>query len=381
MSDGQLNVSIHDYLEGLASHDPPPGITSDPAPVVGVSPVDQWVKVLTAAANAGDPVDSAQSTEEHAVRDAKLSDAVAKFSAQDEEATQELTDVALQADPALAQATAPLTGTGAAATTAAADPASSMAQQLPQAASGIAGALAGALGGALQPLGQIPQQIAQGAQQAMQTGMGLFQQATGAAAAPLEDASLAMEPLGEDLGDLGAEDLGDLGGDLGAGGGDLAGLGGGGGELGAGDLGGGGLGGGLGGGGLPGGTAPVSMLGPAPIPTASTAPSSSPLTQITPPPATPATASAPGAMGGMPMVPPGALGGTGAGEKDAKADTRRVSVPPVRNGAPVQGRLTTPPTLPPVVKKDAGGPVVTRRVVVPRKLVDDDSDDDAKLDR
>jgi hypothetical protein len=80
------------------------------------------------------------------------------------------------------------------------------------------------------------------------------------------------------------------------------------------------------------------------------------------------------------MVPPGALAGSAGADKDAKADTRRVSVPPVRNGSPVQGRLTTPPPLPPVVKKEDGAPVVTRRVIVPRKLSEEDAAD-VKPDR
>ena len=370
MSGDQLHVSIHDYLAGIAAHDPPPNITSDPPLVGGISPVDQWVGVLTAAANAGDPKDSAESIAGHTERQTKMEDAVSKFSTQDQEATQELNSVAQQADPALAQAAAPAGAAAAAASApaaAAAEPASAM-SQLPQAASSIAGAMSGALGGALQPVAQIPQQIAQGAQQVMQTGMGLFQQAGGAAAVPVEDASLAMAPLGEDFG-LGTGDVASLGG--GAGGGDVAGL--------AGAGGGGGDVGGVGAGGF-GGTAPVSMLGPAPTPAASTAPSSSPLTQITPPPASTATAAPAGGMSGMPMVPPSALAGAGGADKDAKPDTRRVSVPPVRNGAPVQGRLTTPPTLPPVTKKEDGAPVVTRRVIVPRKLSEDDAAD-VKSDR
>jgi hypothetical protein len=80
-------------------------------------------------------------------------------------------------------------------------------------------------------------------------------------------------------------------------------------------------------------------------------------------------------MSGMPMAPPGALAGSGGTDKDAKAETRRVSVPPVRNGAPVQGRITPPPTLPPVTKKEDGAPVVTRRVVMPRRLSEDDAAD------
>ena len=366
---GRLNADVEQYLLAAESNTPPPVILSDPV-IPGITPIEQLMGVLGLAANAGDLKDNAQSAEEHATRDAKLTDAAAKFSAQDEAAQQELSGVAQQADPAMTQAASP-TGAAAAAASApaaaAAEPASAMAQ-LPQAASSIAGAMSGALGGALQPLGQIPQQIAQGAQQVMQTGMGLFQQAGGAAAAPLDDASLALAPLGEDLG-LGGSDLAGLGGGGGAGAGDLAGLGGGGG----GDVG------GVGAGGF-GGTAPVSMLGPAPVPAASTAPSSSPLTQITPPPASPGTAPPATGMSGMPMVPPGAMAGTAGADKDAKPDTRRVSAPTVRNGAPVQGRLTTPPTLPPVTKKEDGAPVVTRRVIVPRKLSEDDAAD-AKPDR
>ena len=369
MSGDQLHVSIDDYLAGLASHDPPPAITSDPPIVGGISPVDHWVAVLTAASNANDPQDNAQSVEGYTERHTKMDDAVSKFSAQDQAAQAELNAVAQQADPAMAQAASPAGAAASAAAApaaAAADPASAM-SQLPQAFSSVAGAMSGALGGAMQPVAQIPQQLAQGAQQAMQTGMGLFQQAGGAAAAPLEDASLALAPLGEDLGG-GGGDLAGLGGGGGAGGSDLAGLAGAGGGAGGGDVG------GVGAGGL-GGTSPVSMLGPAPVPVASTAPSSSPLSQITPPPAAPAPPATAGGMGGMPMVPPGALAGSGGTDKDAKAETRRVSVPPVRNGAPVQGRLTVPPNLPPVTKKEDGSPVVTRRVVIPRKLSDDDAAD------
>ena len=59
------------------------------------------------------------------------------------------------------------------------------------------------------------------------------------------------------------------------------------------------------------------------------------------------------------------MNGASAADKDAKADTKRVSVPPVRNGAPVQGRITTAPPLPNVTKLVAGKPVATRRVVAP----------------
>ncbi|MEI6252563.1 MAG: hypothetical protein WCP30_07140 [Mycobacteriaceae bacterium] len=356
MTGGQLNANVDQYLQAAAMNTPPPQIVSDPL-VTGVTPIEQLLRVLGLAANLSDSQDNADSANEHAERDAKTTAAAEKFLAQDEEAAQELNSVAEQTDPLATQAEAPR-----------ADQTAAMAQQLPQAVSSIAGALSGALGGALQPLAQIPQQIAQGAQQAMQTGMGLFQQA----AAPVEDAGLASSPTDE-LGSV-PEDLTGLVGD---GGGELGGFGGGG-DLGGADL---GSGGGAGpGGAFLGGTAPTSMLGPPPVPSASTAPSSSPVSRITPPSAPPAASPASAGMAGMPMVPPGAMAGPNSSDKDAKADTRRVSVPPVRNGAPVQGRLTTPPALPPVTKKVEGAPVVTRRVVLPGNKTDN-AGEDAGSDR
>jgi hypothetical protein len=341
MTGGQLNANVEQYLQAAAMNTPPPQIISDPL-VTGVTPIEQLLRVLGLAANLSDAQDNADSAAEHATRDAKTTEAAEKFAAQDEEAAQELKSVAEQADPIPAPTQAPV-----------ADQAAAMAQQLPQAASSIAGAVSGALGGALQPLAQIPQQIAQGAQQAMQTGMGLFQQA----AAPDEDSGLVFAPMDE-FGSA-SEDLGVLGGDSGAGLGDLGGVG---------DLGG-GAGGGFGGG-FMGVTAPTSLLGPPPVPSASTAPSSSPIAGISPPPSPPVTPPVNTGMAGMPMVPPGAMAGAATADKDAKADTRRVSVSPVRNGAPVQGRLTTPPVLPPVTKKVDGTPVVTRRVVAPSSKTD-----------
>ncbi|MCI4673780.1 hypothetical protein [Candidatus Mycolicibacterium alkanivorans] len=312
MSGGQLNANADQYLQANGMNVPPPPITSDPL-VAGAVPIEQLLRVLGLAANLGDPKDNSESLEEHARRDAKTAEAAAKFPAQDEDASAEMKGVAGQGE------------------------ASQMAQELPQMASGIAGALAGAMGGALQPLTQIPQQVAQGAQQAMQAGMGMMQQA-GGSAAQLDKASLSELPLDEYGADIG---------ELGAGGGGEAGL-------------------GSGGGGGLGGTAPTAMLGPPPVPSAGTSPSSAPV-MATPPPAAPAPSSTPaGGMSGMPMVPPGAMHGAGGSEKDAKADTKRVSVPTVKNGAPVQGRITTPPPAPPqIVKKVDGEPVATKRIIVP----------------
>ncbi len=226
MTGGQLSANVDQYLQAATMNAPPPQIVSDPL-VTGATPIEQLLRVLGLAANLGDPQDNADSTAEHAKRDAKTNEAAEKFAAQDEDAAQELNNVADQADPLATQVESPK-----------ADQTAAMTQQLPQAASSIAGALSGALGGALQPLAQIPRRVAQGAQQAMQSGMGLFQQA----AAPVEDAGLDSAPFDEIIST--PEDLASLG--DGGGGDGLGGIGGGAG-LGSADLGG-GNGGGVGGG-------------------------------------------------------------------------------------------------------------------------------------
>jgi hypothetical protein len=207
-----------------------------------------------------------------------------------------------------------------------------MAQQLPQMAAGIAGGIAGALGGALQPLSQIPQQIAQAGQQAMQMGMGALQHGVGGAAAAGETIPAEM---------------------LEASGGE---------EFRAGGGGGGGL----------GKTTPTAMLGPLPAPSAGTVPASSHTTS-TVPPSPPEPSNAPrGGMGAMPIMPPGAMQGAGSGN-DAKPDTKRVVVPSVKNGAPVQGRITTPPPTAEVIKRVDGKPVATRRILLPEHKREDDA--------
>lgn len=317
---GQLSANAGQYSAANGMNLAPPPITSDPL-VAGAVPIEQLLRVLGLAANLGDPKDNSESIEEHAKRDSKTAEAAAKFPAQDEQASAEMKGVAGQGQ------------------------ADQMAQQLPQMASQLAGALAGAMGGVLQPLAQIPQQVAQGAQQAMQAGMGMMQQA-GGASAQLDKASLSDPALGE---------FGETPGELGSGGGGSGG----------------------GGGGI-GGTSPTAMLGPPPVPSAGTSPSAA--NTVTPPPRMAAPTSAPsGGMGGMPMIPPSAMHGAGGSEKDAKADTKRVSVPTVKNGAPVQGRITTPPpapSSPQVTKKVDGKPVATKRIILPdRNAVDDQADE------
>ena len=80
-------------------------------------------------------------------------------------------------------------------------------------------------------------------------------------------------------------------------------------------------------------------------------------------------------MGAMPMMPPGAMHGAGGGGKDEKPDTKRIVAPSVKNGAPVQGRITSPQTTPEVVKRIAGKPVASRRMVAPDDKRDDDEDE------
>jgi hypothetical protein len=126
--------------------------------------------------------------------------------------------------------------------------------------------------------------------------------------------------------------------------------------------------------GLAGATTPAGNLGPPPTPSAGTVPMSSQQAPVTSPP--PAEgAGARGQMGGgMPMMPPGAGGGAASGS-DSKAETKRVVPPTVKNGAPVQGRITTPQAAPEVVKRVAGKPIASRRIVAPDDKRDDDEDE------
>jgi hypothetical protein len=74
------------------------------------------------------------------------------------------------------------------------------------------------------------------------------------------------------------------------------------------------------------------------------------------------------------MMPPGAAGAGGSGS-DSKAETKRVVPPSVKNGAPVQGRITAPPTAPEVVKRVAGKPIASRRILPPDSKPEGDADE------
>ncbi len=297
-------------LDDLArlSGQPPPPQIPPDQLATGKSAISQLLALLGIASNGGDPDDSLDAATGHAERGAKTDDALTKFPANEEVSSAKLASVGGQ------------------------DPMGQMVQQLPQLASGMAGAL----GGLFQPLAQIPQQVAQVGQQAMQAGMGALQHGAGGAAAAGEE--IPTELLGS------TSDAGEFAGA--------------------------GAGGGTGGGGL-GATTPTAMLGPLP-PSAGTEPASahsaSPAPTNPPPPA----AGPRGAMGGMPMMPPGAMQGGGGAGSDAKPDTKRIVAPSVKNGAPVQGRITTPPPVPEVTKRVDGKPIASRRILLPEQKRDDE---------
>lgn len=205
-----------------------------------------------------------------------------------------------------------------------------MAQQVPQQLSSAGQGISGVFGGFFQ---QLHQALQQGVQAGQQLASGLGQGAQGVAA--------PAEAFGDALGAGGAL--------LGAGGAA------------------GGVGGGLG------ATIPASNLGPPATPAAATFPASSTIPAPPSPPESPGAAR--GAMGGYPMMPPGAMGNTGTGG-DAKTDTKRVVPPSVKNGAPVQGRITTPPKLPEVTKRVEGKPVASRRIFAPEHRFDEGTEPD-----
>ena len=193
---------------------------------------------------------------------------------------------------------------------------------------------------AMQAFTQMFQGLSQGMNQAMQQGMQVGQQmasSLGKAGAGA-GASLPASALGDTLGAGGAA--------MGAGGG---------------------------GAGLAGATTPAGNLGPPPVPSAGTVPMSAQQTPVTSPHAGEGTGARGPAGGGMPMMPPGAGGGA-AGGNESKAETKRIVPPSVKNGAPVQGRIT-PQSTPEVVKRVAGKPIASRRILSPDTKAEDEADD------
>ncbi len=311
MSDGIFNADLDQYLRAAGIDGPPPAIASD-ALVAGLTPTEQLLRILGLAANADDPADAADSVAQQSDRDVGATESARAFATEDE------------------RAGADLNGTAA---------------QIPQLIAGIAGAVAGALGGALQSLGQLPQALGQ-----LPQALGQISPAQGANQIEMDGYREGAEPdlpFDEPFDAFSDTDFGDTwaggGGDGAAGGTGVAG-------------------GGLGG--VP-GTMATGVLGPPPVPSAGTAPASAPALRISPPGTGAAPPPAAAGMAGMPLIPPGAMNPATAGDKDAKTETKRVSVPTVRNGAPIQGRLVPPPAAPTVVKRVEGKPVATKRVVAP----------------
>lgn len=194
------------------------------------------------------------------------------------------------------------------------------------AAGQIASGVAGALAGIMAPLTQLPQQFTQGAQQVVQAATSLTGRGTppDPITDPNSDADTAQDP-DPDAVDLGAE------------------------AAAAADA------------GSPGSTptAPSAVLSPAVVASPATHPSaSSAPAQARTLPTLPALAPAPG-MTGMPMMPPAAVSAAGTSAADSKAETKRVSVPSVRNGAAVQGRIGV--TGPVVTTSTDGKPAASRR--------------------
>ena len=326
MTGDRLEADADRYRQAAAENMVPPIIASDPL-VAGMSPTEQLLRVLGLAANADDPQDNADAIDAQAERDAQTIAAAEAFTAQDEHAATGVNSIAAQ------------------------DQTTQLAQQIPQMISGITGAVTGALGGALAPLGQIPQQLAQAA---FQSGMGSYRGDGGSDLKIDEPGSLDAVPIDDIATDVpGLSDVGP-GGD--------------GGFTDSGSFGGGGFGGGGFGGADPGGgsaavagTIPTGLLGPPPVPSASTAPASAPGLTTSPTNLGPTSSPAAAGMAGVPMVPPGTMTGANGADKDTKADTKRISVPQVRNGTPVQGRLTAPPVAP-VIKRVEGKPIASRRI-------------------
>ncbi len=208
-----------------------------------------------------------------------------------------------------------------------------MAQQVPQSLSGVGQGLGGVFGGFFQQLNQALQQGVQAGQQ-FASQLGNVGQA----------AELAGDlPTGAISGGLGAGET--LLGSGGAIGGGLA------------------------------GTVPAGNLGPPATPSAATFPASSSGPSL--PPSAPESAGAGrGGMAGYPLMPPAAMGGASGPGSDTKADTKRVVPPSVKNGAPVQGRISTPPKLPEVTKHLQGKPVASRRIAAPGHKLEEGTEPD-----
>jgi hypothetical protein len=76
------------------------------------------------------------------------------------------------------------------------------------------------------------------------------------------------------------------------------------------------------------------------------------------------------------MVPPAGMRGAEGASNNDKPNAKRLSVAPVKNGAPVQGRISIPPPSPQVAKNVDGKPIATRRIVVPNNRILNEVEED-----
>ncbi len=216
-------------------------------------------------------------------------------------------------------------------------------QMIQQVVSGITGAIGGVVGGILGPLAQVPLQAMQAGESALQPLVSAVQSDRSAAVDAPPDASGDESDL-----EFAPEPAAGTGGEPDAAAGPAF------------------------GGATDGGTTPTGYLGPPPVP-ASSPPTTPAGAAARPAMATPAgvpplTSGQPG-MAGMPVMPPGAMGGPVAGgRKDGPAE-KRVAAPCVPNGQPVKGRLTIPPGAPPTGRPGEAKPTVVttrpaRRIVI-----------------
>ena len=78
MPGGQLNADVDGYLAAAGMNVPPPPIPSDPL-VAGSTPIEQLLRILGLAANVDDPLDDAESVDQHARRDAEVTAAAEQY--------------------------------------------------------------------------------------------------------------------------------------------------------------------------------------------------------------------------------------------------------------------------------------------------------------
>lgn len=160
-----LGADADGYLQAAALNVAPPPLPSD-ALVDGATPVEQLLRVLGLASNAGDSADNADSAERHAERDTWTTAAAGAFTEQDAAA----------------------------------------AQQIPAVVSSITGALGGAVSGLLQPLGQLPALLTQGTQQVLQATTSLAARNDPRDPAPVDDPADQSPSEPTDFGDIGVAD-------------------------------------------------------------------------------------------------------------------------------------------------------------------------------